>query len=269
MEKESSKAALSMGFAGKPSRCQREGLAHKRPGMLGGAQVPGAAGMCTGRISELALHTRKRTDWCQKDGRYVRELTKSSGQGVPPPVLQSQKKSQLRYCGMQPEDQRQHFQTRWKPIDGKMAFCTGRRGGSATVECDYEHIDRENTYHTWKRMGNTHLHTGSHLQFDRFLTVEESAKRSDRLPDVKNRNPPAANPDGPFEKPRSDGGNLDRTFVPREDAVRSDDFSHAAKRNLALKSSHLQLSTLHVRPFYLFKFGLWGDPRPHREAFTP
>lgn len=83
-------------------------------------------------------------------------------------------------------------------------------------------------------------------QFDRFLTVEESAQRSDRLPDVKNRNPPVANPDGPFEKPRPHGGNLDRTWVPREDASRRDNYAVTARPSVGLRNSHLQLSTLHV-----------------------
>lgn len=82
-------------------------------------------------------------------------------------------------------------------------------------------------------------------QFDRFLTVEESAKRSDRLPEVKNREPPAANPDGPFERPRPHGGNLNRTFVPREDAPRAD-YKGTTKAAVPLMASHLQLSTLHV-----------------------
>ena len=83
------------------------------------------------------------------------------------------------------------------------------------------------------------------MQFDRFLTVEESAKRFDRLPVVINRNPPTANPDGPFEKPREKGGNLNRQFIPREDAKRLDDFKTHA--NLSSKSDHLQTSTLLVR----------------------
>lgn len=86
------------------------------------------------------------------------------------------------------------------------------------------------------------------LQFDRFLTVEESAGRSDRLPEVHNRNPPLPNLDGPFERPRPHGGNLDRTFMPREDAKRSDEYLQKNKKSVSCKSSHLQLSTLHVSP---------------------
>lgn len=148
-------------YAGKPSREQGGYLPHKRYPVPGAQLTNGAAGISTGRVTELSLHTRKRTDWTQKDGRLFRELTEP---GHPPPAPHALKKSQLRYCGLHPEEQRMHFQTRWKPVDGKMAFCTGRRGGSATVECDYEFIDRQQTYHTWKRMGNSQPHKESHLQ---------------------------------------------------------------------------------------------------------
>lgn len=151
-------------FAGKPSSRQGEGLARKRQSVYGGDPPIDTAGMRTSRITELSLHTSKRTDWSQKDGRSFRDLTGCPDPGAPVLAPHSHKKSQLRYCGLHPEEQRQHFQTRWKPVDGKMAFCTGRRGGSATVECDYEYIDRQHTYHTWKRMGNSQRHTGSHLQ---------------------------------------------------------------------------------------------------------
>lgn len=84
-------------------------------------------------------------------------------------------------------------------------------------------------------------------QFDRFLTVDEAAHRTDRLPQVRNRNPPLPNDDGPFEKPRKNGGNLDRTFMPREDALRRDSYSTAPKPLRPIKVSHLNMSTLQVR----------------------
>ncbi|KAL8437740.1 hypothetical protein Efla_006632 [Eimeria flavescens] len=234
-------------YAGKPSYQQAQGLARKRHSVCGSVPAPDSAGMRTDRIAELRYQTRKRTECGQLQCREMRELTGMGSllrhsEAAPPP--QAQKKSQVRYCGVQREDQRQHFQTRWRPVDGKMAFCTGRRDGSAAVECDYDYLDRDYTYHTWKRMGDHQRHMGSHLQFDRFLTVEESADRSDRLPDVKNRNPPVANADGPFEKPRPHGGNLDRTCVPREDAQRRDDGKGLARAQPPMERSHLQLSTL-------------------------
>ncbi|KAL8272745.1 hypothetical protein Esti_003295 [Eimeria stiedai] len=234
-----------VGFAGKPSSQKAQGMAQKRQSVGGFVAPPDAAGVPTGRITELTLHTRKRTDWNRRGCGSIRYITEPVEAPVTPP--HTNKKTQLRYCGFGPEEQRQHFQTRWKPVDGKMEFCTGRRGGSATVECDYECIDRENTYHTWKRMAEAQKNTASHLQFDRFLTVVEAAERSDRLPDVKNRNPPLPNKDGPFEKPRPHGGNLDRTYVPREDAKRRDNFVGFSKRPTGLDTSHLQLSTLHNR----------------------
>ncbi|KAL8444295.1 hypothetical protein Emag_005556 [Eimeria magna] len=252
-----------LGFAGKPSNQQAEGMARKRQSVCGLVPPLGAAGVPTGRITELALHTRKRTDWNRRDGGSIRYITEPVEAPVGPPP--TQKKSQLRYCGFGPEEQRLHFQTRWKPVNGKMEFCTGRRGGSATVECDYECIDRENTYHTWKRMAEAQKTSASHLQFDRFLTVDEGADRSDRLPDVKNRNPPVPNKDGPFEKPRLHGGNLDRTCVPREDAKRRDNFVGFSKRPTGLDSSHLQLSTLHNRTGAdrgEMRYGLKRNPQP-------
>lgn len=85
------------------------------------------------------------------------------------------------------------------------------------------------------------------LQFERFLTVGESADRSDRLPEVKNRNPPLANPDGPFETRRPHGGNLDRTCTPRCDALTVDvKPKRVSDRYHILTSSHLNVSTLHV-----------------------
>nr|AET50752.1 hypothetical protein [Eimeria tenella] len=248
-----SRSSNACEFAGVPSNRQGRGLPHRRPGTVAAAAAADAAGMRTGRITELNQHTRKRTDWLHRKGRESAAFSLCVDEGssaaaaaaaaAQPPVLQ--KKSQLRHCGVNVEEQRRHFQTRWKPVEGKMAFCTGRREGSAAVECDYDFIDRDNTYHTWKRMNEGQRHTGSHLQFDRFLTVEESAGRSDRLPEVHNRNPPLPNLDGPFERPRPHGGNLDRTFMPREDAKRSDDYIQKNKKSVSSKSSHLQLSTLH------------------------
>ncbi|KAL8438279.1 hypothetical protein ACSSS7_000256 [Eimeria intestinalis] len=306
--------SYQLGFAGKPSNQQAEGLARKRQSVCGFVPSPDAAGVPTGRITELTLHTSKKTDWPRRDGCSIPYITEPVGAaaGPSPP----HKKSQLRYCGVGPEEQRQHFQTRWKPVDGKMEFCTGRRRGSATVECDYDCIDRDTTYHTWKRMNEPQKNSASHLQvcgrrfigtaaalsqhrkaakatckhvvelaalpltaskicmlavplslvqFDRFLTVVEEADRSDRLPDVKNRNPPVPNKDGPFEKPRPRGGNLDRTCVPREDAKRRDNFAVYSKRPTGLDSSHLQLSTLYNRTGAdrgEMRHGLKRNPQP-------
>lgn len=162
------------GYAGKPSGGQGEGLTRKGRMVNGSEPAADAAGMRTGRITELSQHTRKRTDWEHKSSTSVKNLV-----GYPMPEEQipaslRHRTSQLRYCGVGPEEQRQHFQTRWQPVDGKMAFCTYRRGGSAAVECDYEYLDKQNTYHTWKRMKEGGRQNDSHLQVRRSFCVERA-----------------------------------------------------------------------------------------------
>lgn len=92
------------------------------------------------------------------------------------------------------------------------------------------------------------------VQSDRFLTVETDARRSDRLPDVKNRAPPFANPDGPFERrnpalPPVRCGHLDRTLCPREGEATSE--GKLSKKGVSaggvgLRQSHLATSSLAV-----------------------
>lgn len=152
------------GYAGKPSGVPGEGPTRKGRMVNGSEPAADAAGMRTGRITELSLHTRKRTDWGHKSSTSLKNLVGYPRPNEQIPASFRQRKSQLRYCGVGPEEQRQHFQTRWQRVEGKMAFCTSRRGGSATVECDYEYLDKQNTYHTWKRMKEGGRQHNSHLQ---------------------------------------------------------------------------------------------------------
>ncbi|PHJ22678.1 thioredoxin-like associated protein [Cystoisospora suis] len=238
----------------------------------------GMAGVEAGRMSEIQQHTRKRTDPMKSASDSVKTLLVSadsepngrgsgsyyetgskglSGRPTQIPVPRPSKRSHLRFCGGDPEDQRRHFQTRWQVIDGKMEFCTSRKGGSGSVEFDYEQLDRDATYHTWKRMLGTYQKLNrSSLQSDRFLTVEADAARSDRLPDVKNRAPPFANPDGPFEQRNPNirpvhCGHLDRTLCPRKGEATSEgklSGKGASTGAVGLRQSHLATSSLAPQP---------------------
>ncbi|PFH34715.1 hypothetical protein BESB_067480 [Besnoitia besnoiti] len=274
-------------YAGKPSSPVRPNIngeliddacdgifpEHRRPrGVhMDYAGCSGMAGVEAGRMTEIQQHTRKRIDPAKGSSDGVKQLLSYTGAqyneryptcfegerteaGMPTyPAVRRSKRSHLRVCGGDLDEQRRHFQTRWQAIDGKMEFCTCRKGGSASVEINYKQLDRDATYHTWKRMLGAYDRTArSHLQCDRFLTVETDAKRSDRLPDVKNREPPFANPDGPFEKrdttrPAVEASSLDRTLCPRKGEKTADDKvsgKASLPASIYLRSSHLATSSL-------------------------
>lgn len=162
MSHPSSTACLE-GYAGVPSF--RKDVHARRIRQAASSEGSDAAGMNMSRITELRTHTRKKVDWVAKCGESLKgALTWKDDAGSTVPETNFSKRSQLRYCGSDPSEQREHFQTRWKPVDGKMAFCTSRRRGSATVECGFDHIDTEKTYHTWKRLDKGHKQMVSHLQ---------------------------------------------------------------------------------------------------------
>ncbi|CBZ51610.1 conserved hypothetical protein [Neospora caninum Liverpool] len=275
------------GYAGKPSFSARKGTCgepvddswqdiigeHRRPKVSSLTSGSGMAGVEAGRMNEIHQHTRKRVDPGKGCSDKVRDLLSctpvqrrysegflptekggcAAGQVPSYPAVRPSKRSYLRVCAGDLPDQRRHFQTRWQAIDGKMEFCTCRKGGSASVEFDYELLDREATYHTWKRMQGAYNRRGrSNLQWDRFLTVESDAQRSDRLPDVKNRSPPFANPDGPFEtrdvrRHPMEVGSLDRTLCPRKGEQTADNQAKGKAPGAAasyLQKSHFQTSSL-------------------------
>ncbi|EPT31008.1 hypothetical protein TGME49_286600 [Toxoplasma gondii ME49] len=281
------------GYAGKPSLSSRKNTCaqsiddpwediipeHRRPKLsqLAFGSAPDMAGVAAGRMNEIHQHTRKRINPGKGYSDGVRELlycTSPQGDSVSAdflrgstgcpagqtplyPAVRSSKRSHLRICAGDLADQRKHFQTRWQAIDGKMEFCTCRKGGSASVELDFKQLDRDATYHTWKRMQGAYDRRGrSHLQWDRFLTVEPDAHRSDRLPVVKNRLPPLANPDGPFEtrdvkRHPMEVSSLDRTLCPRKGEKTEEDVATGKAPGAAsarFQSGHCETSSLKPYP---------------------
>lgn len=215
------------------------------------------------RSVELSQNTRKLPSRFSNDSSQVKQLISHSantrineGSALPRkstdlgPRLKSEiqlKRPLLKY--VTGDDQKAYFQTRWKPAEnGKMAFCVGRKSGSATVELGFDHLDRETTYHTWKRMlGSNAKNNVSHLQCDSFLTVREEADRLDKMSNPVNRAPPYANTDGPFEnenstKPSWQIDHLDRTCTPRYEAPRRDETFKRAPTKFSRKSNinHLE-----------------------------
>lgn len=185
------------------------------------------AGVHGQRISELNLNSRKKIAGVKSDSSQMREAL--NHYDIEPLEISPKKKPLTYYSGY--ENQEKYFETKLVPDhQGKMSICVGRKAGSATVNMSLEDYDLEKTYHTWKRIMNRDApHTRSNLENDRFLTVSVNALRSDKPPEVKNRNPPVANPDGPFEEDSTDQpiykrGNLDRTLTPKENSQRRDAF---------------------------------------------
>ncbi|CDI86068.1 hypothetical protein, conserved [Eimeria praecox] len=62
------------GFAGKPSDKHAGGLGQRRQAIYSTSES-GAAGVCTARITELSLHTRKKTDRLHRNSRESVPLT--------------------------------------------------------------------------------------------------------------------------------------------------------------------------------------------------
>lgn len=185
------------------------------------------AGVHGQRISELNLNSRKKIAGVKSDSSQMREAL--NHYDIEPIEISPKKKPLTYYSGY--DNQEKYFETKLVPDhQGKMSICVGRKAGSATINMSLEDYDLEKTYHTWKRiMDRDAPHTRSNLENDRFLTVNVNALRSDKLPEVKNRNPPVANPDGPFEEdgtnqPIYKRGNLDRTLTPKETSQRLDAF---------------------------------------------
>lgn len=180
----------------------------------------GNAGVLGHRIGELSLNSRKHTSVIKTDSSQMKNsLSYSNNKDV---IIYPSKRSLVSYASY--DNQEKHFETKLVPdIHGRMSVCVGRKSGSATVHMNIDDYDLEKTYHTWKKVvEKSNPHTRSNLENDRFLTVAEDACRSDRLPVVKNRNPPVADPEGPFESVRLDlpkhaRDNLDRTLTPKID----------------------------------------------------
>ncbi|CAD2105286.1 thioredoxin-like associated protein 1, putative [Plasmodium vinckei lentum] len=175
------------------------------------------AGVVCNRITELNLNSRKKISYIKGDSSQMKNILNH----VDHKELETYPARRLLTSYSTYDNQQKYFETKLVPdMQGKMSICVGRKSGSATVNINIDEYDLEKTYHTWKKiMGKSAPHNKSSLENDRFLTVSEDAQRSDKLPIVKNRNPPYANPDGPFEKerlnlPKQARDNLDRTLTP-------------------------------------------------------
>ncbi|EUD66017.1 hypothetical protein C922_03487 [Plasmodium inui San Antonio 1] len=186
------------------------------------------AGVVCNRITELNINSRKQISITKSDSSQMKDIL-SHGEdktmGVHPA-----KRPLTSYSTY--ENQRKYFETKLVPdMQGKMSICVGRKSGSATVNIDIDEYDLGKTYNTWKRIfDKSSLQNKSNLVNNLFLTVNEEADRSDKLPVVKNRNAPYANPDGPFEKerlnlPKQARDNLDRTLTPLHCADRNSLFT--------------------------------------------
>ncbi|SPJ11498.1 thioredoxin-like associated protein 1, putative [Plasmodium sp. DRC-Itaito] len=175
------------------------------------------AGVVCNRITELNINSRKKTSNNKSDSSQMKNvlnhINKKTLELIP------SKRPLISYSTY--DNQQKYFETKLVPdLQGKMSICVGRKSGSATVNINIDDYDLEKTYHTWKKItGKNYLHNKSNLENNIFLTVADDAERSDKLPTVHNRNPPFANPDGPFEKerlnlPKQARDNLDRTLTP-------------------------------------------------------
>ncbi|VWU52842.1 thioredoxin-like associated protein 1, putative [Hepatocystis sp. ex Piliocolobus tephrosceles] len=178
------------------------------------------AGVVCNRISELNMNSRKNISFVKTDSSQMKDVLNHAEhteiENIP------SKRPLVSYSKY--DDQQKYFETKIIPNEeGKMSIYVKRKNGSATVNINIDEYDLEKTYHTWKRiLGKTCPHIKSNLEFDRFLTVNEDAKRSDKIPVIINRGIPIANPDGPFEKERLDQpeqarDHLDRTLTPLND----------------------------------------------------
>ncbi|EWC85356.1 hypothetical protein PFNF54_05831 [Plasmodium falciparum NF54] len=175
------------------------------------------AGVVCNRITELNINSRKKTSNNKSDSSQMKNvlnhINNKSLELIP------SKRPLVSYSTY--DNQQKYFETKLVPdLQGKMSICVGRKSGSATVNINIDDYDLEKTYHTWKKItGKNYVHNKSNLENNIFLTVANDAERSDKLPIVHNRNPPFANPDGPFEKeklnlPKQARDNLDRTLTP-------------------------------------------------------
>ncbi|GAW83677.1 thioredoxin-like associated protein 1 [Plasmodium gonderi] len=185
------------------------------------------AGVVCNRITELNMNSRKKIANIKSDSSQMKDILchvdYKTVEMIPA------KRPLTSYSTY--DNQSKYFETKLVPdLQGKMSICVGRKSGSATVNINIDEYDLEKTYSTWKK--NFHksaLHNKSNLENDRFLTVNESAERSDKNPNVQNRNPPYANPDGPFEKeklniPKQARDHLDRTLTPLPNADKDPTF---------------------------------------------
>ncbi|KAF8817924.1 hypothetical protein IE077_000405 [Cardiosporidium cionae] len=221
------------GYAGQPSYAMavdRSDFSRKRA--CSSLFDAGRAGQCSQKISEMLLTSRK-----QIIPGKVSSLEMKKALGIVPSFVfpntntkrKVTKKSMVRYASA--DDQQYHFKTCWQPNEdaaGIMEFQFKRKPGSASIEIDYGLLDSDATYLRWKRpLQRQERQCTSHLQNDRFLTVAENAERSDKPREVKNREIPFPNDDGPFEMQQAElpvhrRENLDRTLTPRLDSCRLD-----------------------------------------------
>ncbi|CAA9991090.1 thioredoxin-like associated protein 1, putative [Plasmodium knowlesi strain H] len=175
------------------------------------------AGVVCNRITELNINSRKQVSTTKSDSSQMKDiLSHGNDQAM---EMHPAKRPLTSYSTY--ENQNKYFETKLVPdMQGKMSICVGRKSGSATVNISIDEYDLGKTYSTWKKIfDKSSLQNKSNLVNNLFLTVDEDADRSDKLPVIKNRNPPYANPDGPFEKERLDlpkqaRDNLDRTLTP-------------------------------------------------------
>ncbi|ANQ10977.1 Uncharacterized protein PCOAH_00053840 [Plasmodium coatneyi] len=175
------------------------------------------AGVVCNRITELNINSRKQISLTKSDSSQMKDILSHGNDKTM--EMHPAKRPLTSYSTY--ENQNKYFETKLVPdMQGKMSICVGRKSGSATVNISIDEYDLGKTYNTWKKIfDKTALQNKSNLVNNIFLTVDEEADRSDKLPVVKNRNPPYANPDGPFEKQRLDlpkqaRDNLDRTLTP-------------------------------------------------------
>lgn len=205
------------------------------------------AGVNGERIGELNINSRKHISYIKSDSSQMKNSLNHCEDNEL--TVYPSKKPLVSYSCY--ENQAKYFETKLVPdCHGRMSICVGRKSGSATVNMNVDDYDLEKTYHTWKKIiEKSNPHTRSNLENDRFLTVAEDAKRYDRLPVVNNRNPPVANPDGPFESdrlnlPKQARDNLDRTLTPR---VNSQKYDHSKRVAINYKNT-FPLSQPHAYP---------------------
>ncbi|KYN98100.1 putative thioredoxin-like associated protein 1 [Plasmodium gaboni] len=213
------------------------------------------AGVVCNRITELNINSRKKTSNNKSDSSQMKNILNHINHNSL--ELIPSKRPLISYSTY--DNQQKYFETKLVPdLQGKMSICVGRKSGSATVNINIDDYDLEKTYHTWKKItGKNYLHNKSNLENNIFLTVADDAERSDKLPIIQNRNPPLANPDGPFEKerlnlPKQARDNLDRTLTPLAICEKKNKTSkkkniHIHNDSLLLLKPHENVITEHIK----------------------
>ncbi|KJP88765.1 hypothetical protein AK88_01647 [Plasmodium fragile] len=212
------------------------------------------AGVVCNRITELNINSRKQISMTKSDSSQMKDILSHGNDKTL--EIHPAKRPLTSYSTY--ENQNKYFETKLIPdLQGKMSICVGRKSGSATVNISIEEYDLGKTYNTWKKIfDKSSLQNKSNLVNNVFLTVNEDADRSDKLPIVKNRNPPYANPDGPFEKerlnlPKQARDNLDRTLTPLDCADTNSLFNkknfHTYRDSFLLMRPHGETRLDHVK----------------------